>query len=139
MHSSYKTKLAGNEEELPTISAKAKLISNIETKEITNIIPKATTIRVSAKVSDLGDYQLFDQNNNLMCEQSGYVPDIIPGRWGDYIEIHIDLSTGRIINWTPPTDKEIQDFIDSSKDSDSDSDSDSDADSNSNSNSNSDN
>ncbi len=63
----------------------------------------ATTISISAKCSDmfsatLDDGRIYD----------GYVASFFPHGGGDYIQLDIDLATGRILNWVAPT----QDAID---------------------------
>ncbi len=64
----------------------------------------ATTISISAKCSDMFSATLDDGRT-----YDGYVPKFFPGEhFGDYVELDIDLATGRILNWVAPT----QDAID---------------------------
>jgi hypothetical protein len=36
----------------------------------------------------------------------------MPGEhFGDYLILDIELATGRILNWTPPSKDQIEDFI----------------------------
>lgn len=41
----------------------------------------------------------------------GYVPDFFPGdHFGDYVELTIELATGKIIGWKAPTEKDLKIF-----------------------------
>jgi len=67
-------------------------------------VSKATVARVVAKCSDLCNVTLIDAAGNEVASHSGYVPDFMPGEhFGDYIELEIELSTGRILNWKKPS------------------------------------
>lgn len=62
-------------------------------------MPKPTTITISAKCSDM-----FAANLDDGREYDGYVPDFMPGEhYGDYVQLDIELATGRILNWKAPT------------------------------------
>lgn len=64
----------------------------------------AKVAHVVAKCSDLCSVVLLGDNGKVLASHSGYVPDFMPGEhYGDYIEIDIDLATGRILNWEKPT------------------------------------
>ena len=57
-------------------------------------------VNVFAKVRDEGVYTFYDQDNVKQLQLEGeYVPSIIPGEFGDYINLDIDLATGQILNW----------------------------------------
>lgn len=65
-------------------------------------------ISVSAKVSDLGYYILY-QNRETLGEHDGYVPDFFPGlHYGDYLILDIEVETGRILNWKKPSNEDIE-------------------------------
>lgn len=72
---------------------------------------KITTLRVSAKCSDMFDCQGLDANGKKQMEFSGYVPDWFPNpnvcHYGDYVQLDIDVETGRILNWRKPTQAQI--------------------------------
>lgn len=70
---------------------------------------KPATISFTAKCSDLFGAALLDKERNLLGEEhDGYVPKFFPGEhFGDYIEMEIDIETGRILNWVKPTDEEL--------------------------------
>lgn len=64
------------------------------------------TITISAKCSDLFSASLDDGR-----EYDGYVPDFFPGEhYGDYVELEIELATGKILNWKVPTKKDLEIF-----------------------------
>ena len=68
------------------------------------------TISISAKCSDLFGAFLYD-GNKLVGEYDGYVPEWLPNpknqHFGDYINLEIDIETGRILNWKKPTEAQL--------------------------------
>jgi len=65
------------------------------------------TITISAKCSDLFSASLDDGRS-----YEGYVPDFFPGQhFGDYVELEIELATGKILNWKTPTQKDLKIFV----------------------------
>ena len=69
---------------------------------------KNKTIQITAKCSDLFSANLVE-NGQYVGEYSGYVPKWMPGEhYGDYVELEIDLATGKILNWTPPTAAQLK-------------------------------
>jgi hypothetical protein len=67
------------------------------------------TISFSAKCSDLFSAQLKDETGKLIGEYEGYVPDFL-GTWGDYVELTVDIESGKILNWKKPTQKDLTIF-----------------------------
>jgi len=65
-------------------------------------------IRISCKVSDMFYASLVDKSGNELGSYDGYVPEIIPGGYGDYVELNIDIETGKITNWKKPSIEEIK-------------------------------
>lgn len=62
--------------------------------------------RVVAKCSDLCHVTLLDDKGKAIAMHDGYVPEFMPGEhYGDYVEIDIELATGRILNWKKPSQK----------------------------------
>jgi hypothetical protein len=47
-------------------------------------------------------------------EMDGYVPSWFPNpneqHYGDYVILEIDIETGKILNWKPPTATNLKDF-----------------------------
>lgn len=66
-------------------------------------------ICISAKCSDMFGATAYDENDNQVGESyDGYVPDFMPGEhFGDYVELTIELATGRIVNWKKPSQKAL--------------------------------
>lgn len=64
--------------------------------------PKGTTASVHFKVCDGGSYFLKDADGNVvLSREDDYVPnELIPGSYGDYIEMQID-ENGKIADWNP--------------------------------------
>jgi len=69
-------------------------------------VTKAKTARVIAKCSDQCSVTLMDDKDSVIARHNGYVPEFMPGEhYGDYVELDIDLETGRILNWEKPSPK----------------------------------
>ena len=68
------------------------------------------TINFSAKCSDLFSADLRE-GSELMGQYEGYVPDFFPGQhYGDYVQMQVDIDTGRILNWKKPTAADLKIF-----------------------------
>jgi hypothetical protein len=75
-------------------------------------MPKIKTIEISAKCRDQCYVSAQDADGALVADGDGYVPDFMPGvHYGDYIQLTIDVATGRITNWVVPKDRQILDDI----------------------------
>lgn len=78
---------------------------------------EAKTLKLHLKVRDEFNATILDQDGATIKRYSGYVPGFMPGEHhGDYLFLDIDVDTGTINNWTPPTAKEIEAFVDGSED-----------------------
>jgi hypothetical protein len=66
-------------------------------------VAKATTLRISAKCNDLFAASLLDKVGHCFGELDGYVPRGLGIGGGDYVNLNIDLATGKILDWVPPT------------------------------------
>lgn len=67
-----------------------------------------TTIRISAKCSDLFSATAHDGAGKQVAAYDGYVPDYFPGEhYGDYVLFDIDITTGKILNWVKPSQKAL--------------------------------
>lgn len=72
-------------------------------------ISKATTVRIVAKCSDLCFATLMDSDGKAIAEHNGYVPEFMPGEhYGDYVELDIELATGKVLNWKVPFEEDLQ-------------------------------
>lgn len=62
--------------------------------------PVGKSGRLKMKVCDEGSYTLYDHNGSIVAKiENNYIPnDLIPGKYGDYIDLNID-SNGLITNW----------------------------------------
>jgi len=74
---------------------------------------EAKEIRLYCKIVDYFTAHIYDQDGKEIGGQDdGYVPGFMPGdHYGDYIILNIDLETGNILNWNPPSAKQIMEFI----------------------------
>lgn len=70
----------------------------------------ATTLSVSAKVSDMFFGQLLDAQDRVIGSREGYVPAIFNDGDNDYICLDIDLLTGRIVGWKRPAPVDLYKF-----------------------------
>jgi len=77
----------------------------------------AKMIEFRAKLRDTGTYLIYDDQGELLAESvNHYVPnEILPGDYGDYIELQIDLETGQVLNWAKPTAEAVQEFVEQYK------------------------
>jgi hypothetical protein len=65
---------------------------------------KIQIVQINAKCSDLFSATAIDSDGKVAGEYTGYVPDFFPGdHCGDYVELSIDIATGRILNWKAPS------------------------------------
>jgi hypothetical protein len=69
-------------------------------------------LHINARCSDLCFAELKDETGRVVVSHDGYVPNIMPGKhYGDYVQLDIDLETGKILNWRVPTKADIEDEI----------------------------
>ena len=72
----------------------------------------AKTLKIHIKVCDRFEGDLLDCDGVKIAEYEGYVPDFFPGKhYGDYLILDIDVDTGQITNWVPPSAENLQEFI----------------------------
>lgn len=68
-------------------------------------------IKVTAKCSDMFAASLKDDAGKLVGTYDGYVPKWFPNptteHYGDYVELEIDVATGKIVGWKKPTKAEL--------------------------------
>jgi hypothetical protein len=67
------------------------------------------TLTITAKCSDTFSAQL-DEPGKPSREHDGYVPEGLGIGGGDYVEMTIDLKTGKIQNWVPPAEEAFAKF-----------------------------
>lgn len=69
-------------------------------------------ISISAKCSDMFSASFKDDKS--FKEFDGYVPEWFPNskveHYGDYVQLDIDIDTGKIINWKTPSETNLKDF-----------------------------
>jgi len=70
------------------------------------------TLNITAKCSDMFSAQLRDKEG-FVGEYDGYVPNWMPGEHNeDYVQLEIDIDTGRILNWKKPSNKQLNKTFD---------------------------
>lgn len=83
-------------------------VIDIDTGQILDY-PKGGALDLSMKVCDSGLYALLCPDGETLAEIQDYVPHcVIPGEYGDYVELNVD-SEGVIQNWTSNPD--VSDFF----------------------------
>ena len=80
---------------------------------------EAKTLKLHMKVCDGFEAVVADQDGAELAQYEGYVPGFFPGdHYGDYLILDIDIDTGQIVNWEPPTAAQIEKFISENSDDD---------------------
>lgn len=73
---------------------------------------EVTEMHIYLKLRDEFSCQLYDSNNNMIKDYEGYVPNkIVPGEFGDYLDLRIDINTGQILNWKVPSKEDLESFM----------------------------
>lgn len=74
---------------------------------------EAKVLKIYCKVCDNFTASLADQSGDeIHVQEDGYVPSFMPGEhYGDYLILDIDLDTGKVLNWEPPSAEQIQEWI----------------------------
>ena len=70
-------------------------------------------LKLQVKCADQCSIQVIDDSGEKIHDHDGYVPSFFPEQhYGDYIMLDIEIETGRILNWKPPTAPVLRAFID---------------------------
>jgi len=78
-----------------------------DTKEV-----EVQTMFMHLKVCDRFCASFENNKNGSIVEYEGYVPSFMPeDHYGDYVELKIDLETGKILNWKKPTKEQLEKII----------------------------
>lgn len=73
-------------------------------------LSRAKTISFSAKCGELFSARLREPDGKTVAEmEEKYVPCLLGG--GDYVELEIDLATGKVVNWLPPTTAQLEEIF----------------------------
>ena len=58
-------------------------------------------VNLGARCKDCSNVTVYSETGNLIVDHQGYVPSGIPGRYGDNVELQIDVVDGvaTIKNW----------------------------------------
>lgn len=79
---------------------------------MTKLTRLPATIEFSAKCSDLFGATFQNEDGAAVAEYDGYVPAFFPGEhYGDYVQLQVNLKTGQILNWVPPTLAQINETL----------------------------
>jgi len=65
------------------------------------------TITISGKSVDSCYTGLYDASEKEIAVSDGYAPEIDNLCDGDYVELEVDVETGKIVGWVAPTDAEF--------------------------------
>ena len=90
----------------------------MEIKTMVEKVVNVKSVTVSAKVRDSACYAYKNSNGEaIKCIEDSYVPDFFPTEhYGDYLHLEIDLETGHILNWKKPTEKELEEVLNTEED-----------------------
>lgn len=78
---------------------------------------RTKTISINGKTSDCFSMVGQSESGDETGYYDGYVPKFFPGEhWGDYIQLDIDVKTGQILNWKPPTQEQLIELFEKNKD-----------------------
>lgn len=84
----------------------------MELNAVKKVRGNAKMLAIHLKVCDEFAAKLFDQDGAELADYEGYVPGFMPGQhFGDYLILNIDIDTGQITNWKPPTVEDLESFI----------------------------
>ena len=75
------------------------------------LLAKVKIVSVNGKTSDNCYVELKDVYGKTIASHDGYVPSFLPGGGGDYLELEIDINTGKILNWKVPTADNLQEEV----------------------------
>ena len=79
-------------------------------KEQFSFMSNNYVLQITAKCDDRFNATLL-KDDQMVKEYDGYVPSLVPNLYGDYVNLDIDVQTGKILNWVIPTEDQIQEFI----------------------------
>ena len=69
-------------------------------------------LKFSGKTSDMCSYTLLDDEGENLRKGDGYVPSGLGIGGGDYVSFELDLKTGKIVNFKPMTDDQVNAALD---------------------------
>jgi hypothetical protein len=77
--------------------------------EIAGTTRELKVLHINAKCSDFCYAELKDENGHIVATHDGYVPGFMPGKhYGDYVQLDIDIETGKLLNWKKPSAAEVE-------------------------------
>ena len=72
------------------------------------------TLNICAKCSDMFNASLACDKQGVIGYYDGYVPNWFPNpdtsHYGDYVQLTIDIETGKILGWKKPTAEDLKIF-----------------------------
>lgn len=74
---------------------------------------EAKTLHIHTKTRDTLEFGIKDQEGKeIFYQENDYTPGFFPGdHCGDYLILDIDIETGQILNWKPPTAEQLEQLI----------------------------
>lgn len=67
-------------------------------------------IVISAKCSDMCDFRVYE-GDEFLYSGDGYVPRMAGLGGGDYVDLAIDVETGKLLDWNPDLAKKTLDAL----------------------------
>lgn len=69
-------------------------------------------LKINAKCSDMFSCIIENSKGQELLNYDGYVPNFMPNEhYGDYVELTIDVKTGKIIDWPKNCSELVKAFI----------------------------
>ncbi len=72
--------------------------------------PTIKTLRVCGKTADQCSIVAVTTEAESFGK-CGYVPPFFPGGDNDFLDLHIDVETGRILNWKKPSQEALREWF----------------------------
>ena len=95
-------------EDIPLHYGNFNLKIDVDEGKIMDWPNKKISVKVYMRAMDTGFYDYLDKNNNIIYQESGYVPDFLgvnSHAYGDCINFDTDVN-GEILNWKEKNIKE---------------------------------
>lgn len=77
-------------------------------------LKKVKVIKLTTRTGDAVAQSFHDKDGKKLAEKVGYAPQFFPNgehNFGVFLELDIDLATGKILNWTPPTETQLAEAL----------------------------
>jgi hypothetical protein len=77
-------------------------------------VKKIKVMKMTFRCGDSVAQSFHEKDGEKVAEKVGYAPQFFPNgdkNFGVFIELDIDLTTGQILNWVPPTEAQMREAL----------------------------